>query len=1565
MAQHNIEKKRRKYNQWVATESLEDYALRYSPVSYRKWSPFLIANTAIGSISFLALEAIGAALLLDYGFTNAFFAIAFAALIIFLCSAPIAYYCARYNIDIDLLTRSAGFGYVGSTVTSLIYASFCFIFFALEAAIMAQAFKLYFDLPLYLGYIFCSLVIIPIVFYGITLINRLHYWTQPIWLLLMLLPFYFVLVHEPNALDFMRQFSGKVSGSYAFDPYYFGMATGISLALIAQIGEQVDYLRFMPNKNAKNKYSWWFAVIVAGPGWIILGFLKQMGGVLLASLAVLSGLAFMEAKEPVHMYTVAYRYVFANPQLALWVTMVFVVISQIKINVTNAYAGSLAWSNFFSRVTHSHPGRVVWMVFNIAIALMLMEMGVFHALEKILGLYANIAIAWIGAIVADLVINKPLKLSPPMIEFKRAHLFDFNPVGFVSMVVASLFSIAAFTGLFGLYAQAYSSLIALFVSFVLAPIIAWLTQGKYYIARPDEYCIESNILESCGICEQQYVQTDFAYCPFYQVPICSLCCTLDSNCHDVCKPKKDSFYQQGVAWLLSLLLRDKVAMSTVKRIADFSLVWGVMLTLVGITLWLTFSIQTEGADSDVIEVTKTSLQQVYLALALFTSVAAWWIVLIHESRALAEAELNAQNQNLANEVIDRGCAEQQAVQLAGELRQQADELNSSYTELSDTYKRLTKSEQLFRELVQTQAAIVWRSDAASHTCSFVSGQAEAILGYPVEQWLTEAGFWGKHIYHEDQQWVFDYCAAQTKAQQNYELEYRMVAANGDIIWIRDVVNLMIENGQVTELVGFMLDITQSKADSEHIQYLTDLYATLSQINHAIVHISNETELFNELCRITVKFRSLNMAWVGVKRELDQKIIPIASAGEHLDYLQGLNISADAALPEGNGPTGKAYREQRVITANQLVEDDSAIPWQQKVQAVHWESSCAIPILRDKQSFAVLNVYSKIRNYFSEDIIQLLTELGVDLTFALDGIDRERARQKAEQGLELSAKVFAQSQEAIMICDANNQIISINSAFSHMTGYSEADVSAKNPSVLASGRQSREFYQTMWQAINFDKYWQGEMWNRRKNGEVFPVWMTISVVCDEQDELVNYIAIFADISQHKATEARIEHMAHYDPLTDLPNRVLLKARIDHELVVAERNKTKFALLFLDLDHFKNINDSLGHSVGDKLLIEIAQRLKSEVRDGDTVSRLGGDEFNILLSNTDFKGAALVAEKVIVALSQAILIEQNHLHISASVGISLFPENGHDYETLYKNADTALYQAKDKGRNQYQFFTQEMQRLTMRRMEVECHLRDAVANNELVLFYQPQVDAKTQKIVGAEALLRWMHPKWGMVSPDDFIPVAEDTGLIIPIGDWVLEQAVRQAKRWHEAGYEPISIAVNLSLAQFNEATLFAKVKAILERVQLDARYLELELTESIAMKNAEAAIKITRQLAGLGIRLSIDDFGTGYSSLSYLQRFAVHKLKIDQSFSFQMLENKETENIVNAIISLAKSLNLKTIAEGVETQAQLKMLVAKDCDVIQGYYFSRPVPADEFTQLLQHGGFETWACHLPIKGDYSI
>lgn len=528
---------RREYNAWVANETMEDYALRYAPPSFRKWSEYIVANTALGGISFLALEAIGGSIAISYGFANAFWGIFVASVVIFLTGIPIAYYASKYNIDMDLLTRGAGFGYIGSTITSLIYASFTFIFFALEATIMAQALELYFHLPLAIGHLLCSILIIPLVIFGITLIAQLQVWTQPIWLTLMILPYIFVLYKEPASWSNWLNFSGNSPSGAGFDPLLFGAAASVSFSLIAQIGEQVDYLRFMPDETKENRGKWWFAVILAGPGWIILGAAKQLGGSFLTALAVNHGIGIEQANEPIQMYLLGFQAMFSNPGVVLAVATFFVVLSQIKINVTNAYAGSLAWSNFFSRLTHTHPGRIVWLIFNVAIALLLMELGVFHTLEKVLGLYSNVAIAWIGALVADLVVNKPLGISPPYIEFKRAHLYNINPVGFGSMVIASIVSIVAFIGALGAVAQAFSPFIALLLAFVLSPIIALLTKGKYYIAREDVYLHKSDECSAiaCSICEYEYEKQDMAYCPVYDGPICSLCCSLDARCHDACK----------------------------------------------------------------------------------------------------------------------------------------------------------------------------------------------------------------------------------------------------------------------------------------------------------------------------------------------------------------------------------------------------------------------------------------------------------------------------------------------------------------------------------------------------------------------------------------------------------------------------------------------------------------------------------------------------------------------------------------------------------------------------------------------------------------------------------------------------------------------------------------------------------------------------------------------------------------------------------------------------------------------------------------------------------------------
>lgn len=533
-----LERSKRHYNSWVVNETLEDYSLRYAPRSFRRWSEFTVANTALGGISYLADFAIGGSIAISSGFTNSLWAILISAVIIFVTGVPISYYAARYNIDMDLLTRGAGFGYIGSTLTSVIYASFCFIFFALEGAIMAQALEIYFGLPLPWGYLICTVAIFPLVVFGMTLLAQMQVWTQPLWLVGMFAPWFAVLIKDPTAWSTWTSFAGNSPSGTSFDPLLCATGMGVALSLIAQIGEQVDYLRFMPDLTERNKGKWWAAVLAAGPGWVILGAWKQLAGAFFTAIAVKAGVEIAKANEPIQMYIEGFKAMFSNPAVYLALATFFVILSQVKINVTNAYSGSLSWSNFFSRLTHAHPGRVVWLVFHLIIALVLQELGVFDVLLWVLGFYSNVAIAWVGALTADLVINKPLGISPSYIEFKRAHLYNFNPVGFGSMVVGSVVSVIAFFGWMGPTAQAFSTIIALGLAFVLSPIIAIITKGKYYIARKDEHFHDNPevaALTKCSICEFDYEPEDMAHCPVYEGSICSLCCSLDAQCHDACK----------------------------------------------------------------------------------------------------------------------------------------------------------------------------------------------------------------------------------------------------------------------------------------------------------------------------------------------------------------------------------------------------------------------------------------------------------------------------------------------------------------------------------------------------------------------------------------------------------------------------------------------------------------------------------------------------------------------------------------------------------------------------------------------------------------------------------------------------------------------------------------------------------------------------------------------------------------------------------------------------------------------------------------------------------------------
>jgi signal transduction histidine kinase/CheY-like chemotaxis protein/purine-cytosine permease-like protein len=666
---------RRDYNAWVANETLEDYALRYTPRSFRKWSEFRVANAAFGATSFLALEAIGGAIALNYGFSNALWAILVVGLITFLTGLPISYYAAKHGVDMDLLTRGAGFGYLGSTLTSLIYASFTFIFFALEAAILALALQLYLDWPLPLLYLLSSIVIVPLVMRGITLISGLQLWTQPIWIVLFICPFIAVLVKKPELYADFMGLVGRTSGSSSFDPLMFGAAATVAFSLVVQIGEQVDYLRFLPEKTAANRGRWWAAVLVAGPGWIVPGMLKMMGGAFLAFLALQHEIPGKHAIEPTLMYLTGFSYVLRDPAWVLAIATLFVVVSQMKINLTNAYAGSLAWSNFFARLTHSHPGRVVWLVFNVVIAILLMTLGVFAALEHVLGFYSNIAIAWVGALVADLVINKPLGWSPRTIEFKRAHLYDINPVGLGAMLVAAALAMLAYSGVLGQWARAFSPFIALVTALAVSPLLAWRTRGRYYLARTDIQRWTPGQMVKCSVCDNSFESEDMAHCPAYSAPICSLCCTLESRCHDRCKTDSRAAEQMS-SWLKSLLPPALSARLNF-RVAHYLMVATSLVALLATVMGVVYAQETITGSDLMDAALRSAFLKVFALLSLVTAVAAWWIVLGSESRQMAQEESNRHNHLLTVE-IEAHKRTDAALQTAKEAAEAANQAKTRY-----------------------------------------------------------------------------------------------------------------------------------------------------------------------------------------------------------------------------------------------------------------------------------------------------------------------------------------------------------------------------------------------------------------------------------------------------------------------------------------------------------------------------------------------------------------------------------------------------------------------------------------------------------------------------------------------------------------------------------------------------------------------------------------------------------------------------------------------------------------------------------------------------------------------
>lgn len=569
------------------------------------------------------------------------------------------------------------------------------------------------------------------------------------------------------------------------------------------------------------------------------------------------------------------------------------------------------------------------------------------------------------------------------------------------------------------------------------------------------------------------------------------------------------------------------------------------------------------------------------------------------------------------------------------------------------------------------------------------------------------------------------------------------------------------------------------------------------------------------------------------------------------------------------------------------------------------------------------------------------------------VQRERERRKEEAQQRLWNMVFANISEAIVISDPDNNIVTVNDAFTRLTGYTESEIVGKNPRILSSGREKREFYLAMWQQLEEYGSWSGEVQDRRKDGSLYFKWLNTSVVRDAEGKVVNYVGTFHDITEYKENEERLIYLANHDTLTGLPNRQLLLDRLIGVIGLSQRSKQAICLLFLDLDNFKWVNDSLGHASGDKLLMAISSRLKDTVRATDTVARLGGDEFVVLLTQVaDDPDISQIASKIINAVAQPIDLAGHDFHVTTSIGISTYPNDGEDAATLLKHADTAMYAAKAAGKNQYRYFDAAMNRKALERIELQKDLRQAFKRNEFELHYQPKLCVSSNSICGAEALIRWHHPQLGLVSPAIFIPLAEETTLIIEIGEWVIRSVCIHIVAWQEQGLKQRRIAINLSAVQLESETFIASVERILKETGAPTEALEFELTESMVLRNPQRSIATLNRLRQLGISLALDDFGTGYSSLSYLKRLPVDTLKIDRSFIEGLPEDVEDSQIVRMIIALAKSVHLEVVAEGIETAAQRDFLTEMGCEFLQGYLIAKPMPADQLRTLLAAPGSDT-------------
>ncbi len=711
---------------------------------------------------------------------------------------------------------------------------------------------------------------------------------------------------------------------------------------------------------------------------------------------------------------------------------------------------------------------------------------------------------------------------------------------------------------------------------------------------------------------------------------------------------------------------------------------------------------------------------------------------------------------------------------------------------------------------------------------------------------------------------------------------------------------------------------------------------LQQVNEAVLADQPTSQWMPRLCEDLAGELGLSLAWLGQK-EADGRVEVVARGGRNVAFADGLLVRWDEG-PMAQGPTGQAIRGHATAIAH--VGDPGYALWAERARALGVCTSVCLPLVAGDQVVGVLNCYSEAHDTFSGPLLAMLEEVARGVAVAWSSVRTKDRLRKQDLALQHAAN-------AVLIADKQGRIEWVNKAFIEMTGYAPEEVVGQTPAILKSGQHETGFYRRLWRTIQAGHPFKADFVNRRKDGTLYHSHHTIAPVMDEAGGITHFIAIQEDVTARHVAEERLLHLAGHDPLTDLPNRLLFGEELARALAGAGRRGEKVAVMFLDLDRFKTVNDALGHSVGDALLQSVARRLRGALRGGDVLARLGGDEFAILQAGIEGPDdAAVLARRMIEALAEPVPAADHHIRTSISIGITLYPDDGSDPSDLLRNADLAMYRAKQEGRNTHRFFASAMDQSAQARADIEAGLHAALEKGEFLLHWQPQVELSSGRIRGAEVLVRWNRPGVGLVSPGLFIPVAEDIGLIAPLGRWVLEEAVRQAAQWRAEGLDLPRVSVNLSFAQFQDADLPDQVKRVLAEHGLPPEALELELTESMLAQEPTMAVATTEALRSTGIQLAIDDFGTGYSSLSYLTRFAVNRLKIDRSFVTELGNGEGASAIIRATTSLAHSLRLGVVAEGVETAAQAAFLRDAGVDEAQGYLFARPLEPAAFRARLE-------------------